>query len=613
MSIQSNPYSQGGGGNTFELNVQSAYFVWFLLGGCVPGLPSSRITYFRQQARSLGYSTDDVLLRCEDELGERRLLFQIKHQIAATAENDTFIEVITSAWKDFNNDKLFTPAADKIYLITTSLPKTVRNHLLPVLSWAKSKTTLGDYLNEVNRIAQKKHYFDVFKTIISVATPTVTDDEVLRFLKCYEVLEYDLDEDSSVTKNYVLNCISLAKNTGETARSIWNAVFALLADSNPEAGEYTLETRPATILAKLNKPYLSDTQRTLLRLSARSQELLDGITDKIGPCHLDRAALVDNASSKLSDAQLLIVTGEAGAGKSAVAKTLVAQSQERGSGYVLCFKADELLTGQLRDWFYRQHITQDIRDIFSHFALLPNAVIYVDSMERLLEAEALPFRQLLKALQDLPSIKLIGSCRKSLLNLITQKFFSSTTTVPLDIPYLSDAELQEVSRQVPTLRPAIENKELQELIRIPKYLDFAFLAIQDNGGNYRTMSEVQFQQTLWSAIVENVLDGSHHGLPARRSESFIDISVVRSRKMEVYVPPTKPDFEALEALQKETVLLQYQQKRLYAPPHDVLEDWALTRYADRYLSSAAAVRRSLQLWGQSPPCAEPTAFGYCKP
>lgn len=610
MSTESNPYSQGGGGTGFELSVQTAYFISFLLGGQVPGLPDSRITYFRQQAGSLGRETDDFLLHCEDEHTHRRALFQVKHQITITADNDTFKEVLTAAWKDFSDAASFNQSSDKIYLVTGALPMNVKSHLLAVLSWAKAKTTVADFLNEVQRVAAKNKYYDIFKTIIATTTPAVTDEELFRFCKCYEVLDYDLDDQArSVTKAAVLTCLSLAKDSEDTANSIWNEVYTLLSDNNPKGGEYTLETRPKSIMEKLKRGYLSDMQKTLLRLSTRSQALLEVITDKIGSFHLVRTALAEDATTKISTSQVLVVSGEAGAGKSALAKTLVNQLQEQGTGYVLAFKADELLTGQLRDWFDHQNINQDIKEIFSHFALLPNAVIYVDSMERLLEGEALPFKQLLIALQCNPSIKLIGSCRKSLLNVISFKFFTRTSFAEQPIPYLSDQDLDTICLQVPALKPAVDNKELSQLVRIPKYLDFAYGAIQIAGGDYSNISETEFQETLWCAIVKNILDKAHHGLPERRSESFIDIAVVRSRKMQAYVGPTKPDQEALEALKNETVLLQYQQRPLYAPAHDVLEDWALTRYTDTLfatggggpafftaLGTEPAMRRAYRLW-----------------
>lgn len=612
MSTESNVFSQGGGGTIFEISVQTAYYITFLLGGQVPGLPESHITYFRQQSGSLGYGTDDLLLRCENEATTHRVLMQVKHLITITADNKIFTDVLTAAWRDFNNSALFDPVTDKIYLVSSGLPMVVKNHLLPVLAWAKAKNDGADFLNEVTRIDAKKKYYDLFKTIIAATTPTVSDDEMFRFFKCYEVLDYDLDQPASVTKAAILSSLTLAKDTPHSAASIWNDVFNMLAGDDSRGGQWDLASRPTDIMAKLKSGYYSTTQKDLFRLSASSQELLEVITDKIGSCHLDRTDLLTAAIEKLSGAQVLLITGDAGAGKSALAKALIRELSRNTTGYVLAFKSDELLRGPLRNWFSAQGVHQSLKEIFSHFALLPNGVVYVDSMERLLEEEATAFQQILHGLSQLPSIKLVGTCRKSLLNLIHTKFFTNIAYSEQDVPYLSKVELDLLCSKVPALRPAVDNEELQQLVRIPKYLDFAHRAIQNGGGDYHTMSEAKFQEVLWSTIVENVLDAGTPGMPMRRSKSFIDIAVVRSRKMQLYVQPTEPaDAEALGALQRETVLLQQETSPFFAPAHDVLEDWALARYTDNLFSATSvgtdffttlgtepAMRRAYRLWVQ---------------
>jgi hypothetical protein len=506
MSTDSNTFSQGGGGTIFEISVQTAYFITFLLGGQVPGLPDAHITYFRQQSGSLGYATDDVLLQCKDELATHRVLMQIKHLLPIAAENQTFKEVLTAAWKDFNNTTLFDPATDKIYLVTSGLPIVVKCHLLPVLSWAKAKNNSADFLNEVTRIAAKKNYYDLFKTIIAQTAASVSDDDMYRFFKCYEILDYDLNQPASVTKASILSSLALAKDTTASPASIWNDVFNKLAESNSKGGQYELDDRPVEIMAELKSAYYSNIQKDLFRLSTASLELLEVISDQIGDYHLTRADLLTEAQAILFTDQVLLITGDAGAGKSALAKTLLSELGRDGSGYILVFKSDELLRNPLRNWFAIQGIHQSLKEIFSHFALLPNAIIYVDSMERLLEGQADAFRHLQRAVEEMPSLRLVGTCRKGLLNLIHTKFFAHKPYTELYVPYLTKEELDLVCQHVPALRPAADNVELGQLIRIPKYLDFAYRAIQMGGGDYSTMSEAAFQAVLWRAIVENALD-----------------------------------------------------------------------------------------------------------
>jgi hypothetical protein len=113
MSTNSNVYSQGGGGVFYENEVQTGFFISFLLGLTIPGTQEGAVCHYRQQSGSLGYQTDDLLLHCNENGNLVRVLIQIKHNLVISANGETFKEVITAAWRDFKNDKLFDSTSDK--------------------------------------------------------------------------------------------------------------------------------------------------------------------------------------------------------------------------------------------------------------------------------------------------------------------------------------------------------------------------------------------------------------------------------------------------------------------------------------------------------------------
>ena len=147
MSTQSNLYSQGGGGHEYAVEGQSAMFLLFLLGCSAPGLPQTTITEFRQQAGSLGYETDDLLLYCNALTQHHKVLFQIKHNIIISEKSELFPEVVTAVWKDFNNSNLFNKQTDRIYLVKGAMTLHEKNHLKQLLNWAKLKATRVDFTN----------------------------------------------------------------------------------------------------------------------------------------------------------------------------------------------------------------------------------------------------------------------------------------------------------------------------------------------------------------------------------------------------------------------------------------------------------------------------------
>lgn len=206
MSSKSNVFSQGSGGSVYEFEVQTAFFLSFLIGCPIPGLPGSRIKGFRQQSGSLGYATDDLLLECTSNTTDKRVLIQIKHNLLISERSETFKEVVAAAWSDFTNPALFNQETDKIYIIKSALTISEKNHLKQLFNWANSKATANDFINEVNRIKDKKNYLDLFKTIINSISPLATDEEVFKFLKRFDVLEYDFGNVTSISEHTSSPC-----------------------------------------------------------------------------------------------------------------------------------------------------------------------------------------------------------------------------------------------------------------------------------------------------------------------------------------------------------------------------------------------------------------------
>jgi hypothetical protein len=60
------PFSTGGGGSSFENQVQTAFVVLMLSGGIVPGLSPWPIKKIKLQGRNSGYKTDDLIAFVEE-------------------------------------------------------------------------------------------------------------------------------------------------------------------------------------------------------------------------------------------------------------------------------------------------------------------------------------------------------------------------------------------------------------------------------------------------------------------------------------------------------------------------------------------------------------------
>lgn len=607
MSTESNVFSQGGGGTHFEFETQSAFLVMMLIGTFLPGSEEERIIKMRQQSGSLGYATDDTLLWSKDSLAhEHRSVVQIKHGMSIARSNEMWVKVLVDAWKDFTNPGLFDQSMDRIIVIVDNLSTKERKHLKELISWAKVKSSSEDSFNEATRIKAKKEYYELFETILTDAGFTPSREELFLFFRCFDIWEYDFGTSASVSYNNFINLIEMSKAPGTSllAVEIWNKIFKAMSGSDFKGGSIEFESVPAVLSVLFNRSYFPGIQKRLLAINDVSQEILSSIEDTIGPVSIDRSQLIETALDASAISQFLIISGQPGSGKSAVAKHII-QSK---AGCLIALRADELTNGNLADLLQKKGVNLTLNEFFNHFPLQANYIIYVDALEKLLEGEGRPFQQLLTMLKKHPDIKLIASCRNTNLHLLEIKYFSGQKFFEIPVDFLSNNELANLAEELPELKPLLENKRLSALIKVPKYLDFAYKAIKVSGKDFSAVTEAEFFNDLWDIVVENKLTGQTHGLAQKRREVFIKIAVDRAKQMIPFVSASGCDAEALENLEKENVIIRSKQGT-YAPSHDVLEDWALIRHIDncfiqnsdsenflQSLGTEPAMRRGFRLW-----------------
>lgn len=610
MSTDSNVFSQGGGGTQFEFETQTAFLIAMIIGTAMPGSESDRITRYRQQSGSLGYRTDDLYLETQSTSGvTKKTLLQIKHGLIISEKNEVWEKVLADAWKDYSNPSLFDPATDRFIIVKDDLTQKEKRHLQETCDWAKAKTDTADFINEVTRIAAKKEYYDQFVAILGRHGITPTEKEMHGFFRCLDVLEYDFGKLVSVDRASIINLIQLSRSPGSSlaAKDIWDKIYTYTSGADSKGGMLELNSLPAHLTENFNPAYFPAIHRKIEQLSAKNLEIIDVIESRIGPVELPRIKLLGDAKNGMDKAKVIILAGEPGSGKSAIAKKITDQY----NGHILVFKADELIDISLTDILHRKGIDLSTREFFNHFPLDGTHIIYVDALEKLLEGNGSAFQHLLKELKKHPDIKLIASCRKSNFHLLEIKYFSDTTFSWVDIDYLSGEEITSIAEQLPELKLVMENKRLAALIRVPKYLDYAYKAIKASGKDFSSATSREFMQDLWDIIVENKLDGFSGGMTEKRRNAFISIAVCRARQMKAFVPaPAGCDPEALELLEKENVIAKSADGK-YSPAHDVLEDWALMRHVETLyqgntdsmaffsaLGSEPAMRRAYRLWVQ---------------
>lgn len=613
MSEKGSVFQKGGGGTNFEQFIQTAFITGLVITGSAPCLPANEIIEVSFQNTSRGYETDDLLVIAKSGLGEHKLLMQIKHDVSFTENSETFKEVLQAFWKDYNNTAIFDKTKDKLIVVKGGLTKDERNHFKSIFNWANSHATEADFINEVNRIKGKKERLEIIRNILKEANSNValTDKEIWEFTKCMDVLEYDLLQSGSVDQAYFLNLIKLAKSRGSALneKEIWDGLSAIAATFNKDGGNITTETiRQMDIYKNFSAVNLIPHFNAIEKLKSDSSAIVNPLRDTIGDVHLKRSVINDNIAQSIASFPITIVTGKPGVGKSAQVKDLL--QNELSTSSVFVFRADQFNQPHIANVFSNQGVDISIRDIFSCISLIPDKILYLDSFEKLLEADPeCAFKQLMGILVEYPDIKLIASSRKYAIDLIIQKFGLSKEKIGVvEIPLLTDEELEIVSEKNPQLNNVLGNEKIRPLLQSPKYLDFVVKVLHKSGDDYSDIELADFKNRLWNILVVDEAN-EKNGLPIKRENAFMEIAVKRAKEMKLFTQPVTADAEATALLVKDEMLVQEPLNRRYTPAHDILEDWALIKHISSVYEDAAnvddffskigkepAIRRAFRLW-----------------
>jgi hypothetical protein len=610
MSKDGNAFSKGGGGTNFEQNVQCAFLTTLILRGNVPCFPASEITELAFQSTSKGYQTDDIFVLVNSPTKTHRLLVQIKHNLTFT-ENDLFKEVISDFWIDFNNAALFDKLEDRLVIIKSGLNSSERNHIKTLLNLAKSKASEIDFLDEVKLIVAKTERLKIFRNILDEINKSPISDKTLwEFLKCLEVLEYDFLNPGSVDESNFLNLIKLTRriDNSPNEKEIWDSILAYVSKLNKDAGTLTLQSvQKEQIYSYFDIKKLTPFYKSLEKLRSDSSIILKPFKNTIGGYHLNRSDLIESIIESIGSSQFTIITGKPGTGKSAIVKEVL--ESKFNNDNIFAFRADQFNESHLAGMFSHQGINESIIDLLSCIALLPDKIIFIDSLEKLLEGVTEnAFKQFYILVKSYPNIKIVATTRKYAVDLLIQKFGIDSIN-SIEVTTLNEVEMDYLKTKIPQLTSLFNNKKIKIVLESPKYLDLVIYSLTKLSEDYSSISVTEFKKKLWSNIIEDVTTVKD-GLARKRGKAFSNIALKRARRMKLFVEPDEGiDDGAIEALIKDDVIFKDGDDYFFAPSHDIFEDWALIKYIEdmknvcenpqdifEKIGNEPAIRRAFRLW-----------------
>jgi|GEM_PF-365833 len=581
-----NPFSTGGGGTSFEYHVQASFVATLLVRGIVPCLPPNQVTIVHLQAGHLGLHTDDFVCEAVDtQRRERRLIGQIKHHVRISERDEQFREAIERAWLDFRGLTEAGRELDAFALISGPISGTIARDFRTMLEWARSGLDARDFLRKmaIPKYASNtaREYLKTIRGLCDTVNGTpISDEELWQFLRRYHLLSFDFDVGGSQDLARVKTMLALAAqpSDGTSGDALWNKIFHFVSQSAPRAGSLTRDQLPTDILERCASLSSQFEHGPVQRLREHAKGVLIRIRTKIANMpSLPRDEPRHGLSDAIEEHPFVIVTGPAGASKSALTRMTFEQSFPETP--LFAFQATEFARAHLDQVFSELRIGAGLSELSALFALHRQKCLLIDSVERLLETETRDaFSMFLDQVAADSTWRVVLTCRRYSLEQVREAFFRPIGIYPatFEVPLFNDEELSAVGDAVPALVPLLTDPRTRRLLRNPFLLDKASSIAWPQADPQPPLDERRLRETLWRQIIMRE-DVRRNGLPLKRERCFQAVALCRAKAMRPFVPFTEGDEEAMQALLNDELLIRDEESGGVAPTHDVLEDWALTR------------------------------------
>lgn len=592
VTNQSNPFSLGGGGVNFETRVQAAYTVLMLTGGVVPCLPAWPIQKIKLQGKDVGFNTDDFIAFVQNPETKEvaKLLAQIKHEVSITENDAVFSDVIVAAWHDFNTPSVFTEGIDAFALITGPLSAMDINHVRPILEWARHCGTAQEFITKINTpklsSKTKQNKLAAFRFQLKAANggTDVTDEVLWRFLKCFNLIGYDLD---SVTGSLLPLLHSLIKKNiyDSDVDGLWSKIVLAVQSANQNVGTLSLATIPENVLANISPSTSKTVKRDILRLSEHGNLILEDIQSHIAGIHVDRKSLLLELLNESETFDFILITGARGNGKSEIVREFAMHLENRFP--VFCFRTEDFNKPHLDNVFTSIGLQGTFSELSLYFSLIPKKYLLIESIEKLLELEYRnAFDDLLNFVRQSGDWTIIASGREYAFQQITFNFLSPKQMkwTSLSVPEFNDEDVDILLDRIPSIQPLGKTPEIRKLIKNPYMASLAVRAVEAGAQFTASDGEAAFRAAVWRNVIANE-SYRRDGLPTRRKQTFIEIAVMRAKAMKYGVPESGFDAVVLSKLEEDHLIRRDTTKGLVSPAHDILEDWALAEFIETRFKS----------------------------
>ncbi len=159
--------------------------------------------------------------------------------------------------------------------------------------------------------------------------------------------------------------------------------FQIISTNNLTAYNSLLVQEGKSILSFF-RLFREEFQNDVDILLRHSKETLQSIKNTIGTISLERKGIREKLNSIIDNNSTVIVSGEAGAGKSAMVKDIFSEIKTQNNT-ILAFKADNFGQQTLDEFSYSINLKQPIHKVIEEIASFQKIIIFIDSLEKIVD------------------------------------------------------------------------------------------------------------------------------------------------------------------------------------------------------------------------------------
>ncbi|WP_192182870.1 hypothetical protein [Mesorhizobium amorphae] len=411
-------------------------------------------------------------------------------------------------------------------------------------------------------------------------------DLAWRVITLMGIVELDVDQSGSQVISQAVDRLQGALVSGSRAEAL--QLFETICFFAEDAAKVAGGVNRARLIAELAPRYkltaAISARACLKRIAADASAALASIRDDIAGVRLARADLTEHLTATLRDIKGLRLGGEAGAGKSAVLRSIAERQRDDGAG-VIVLKHDRLTAASWAAHAQLMQVTTSLEDLVEELSAGGSGLLVLDGFDRIMEAGfGSLVREVCDAIQRSPTTQLwrcLVSSRDAAGPEPSLDMPLLTETQPFVIGAPSPEELTFVAQAFPHLIPLMSRRGYADLNRNLFFIDQMARHPSDAGAS----SELDLMRA-WAR--RGATESARH--PSRDATLR---SLGEQRLIRPYGPLPKPsDDDGLSRLMSERTVDIPAYRDVVTFAHDIYEEWAVARALDARRAEIPAILKA---------------------